>query len=90
VFIAGGADARRALAAARQRVARGFVRRIGARPKGEFVQHQHGDSRQVRQLNGTSVPSGVMNKLPRTMTVLCELPWEPLTSRKPLAPAPTL
>jgi uncharacterized radical SAM protein YgiQ len=43
-----------------------------------------------RQLNGTPVASGVENRLDSVMMILCGLPCEPLTSRKPSAPEPPL
>src|SRR3990167_8160907 len=41
-----------------------------------------------RQLNGTPVASGVVNRLDSVMMILWALPLSPLTSRKPSAPAP--
>ncbi len=41
-----------------------------------------------RQLNGTPVASGVVKRFDSVMTILCGSPFEPLTSRKPSAPAP--
>src|SRR6476620_11278587 len=40
------------------------------------------------QLNGTPVAIGVVNRFDRVMTILCGLPLDSLTSRKPSAPAP--
>ena len=40
------------------------------------------------QLNGMPVASGVVNRFESVMTILCGLPAEPFTSRKPSAPAP--
>ena len=41
-----------------------------------------------RQLNGTPVANGVVNRFESVMTILCGLPLSPLTSRNPSAPAP--
>src|SRR5512145_1841513 len=41
-----------------------------------------------RQLNGTPVASGVVNRFDSVMMILCGLPLSPLTSRNPSAPAP--
>src|SRR3954467_11173376 len=41
-----------------------------------------------RQLKGTPVASGVVNRLDSVTTILCGSPLAPLTSRKPSAPAP--
>ena len=41
-----------------------------------------------RQLNGTPVASGVVNRFDSVMTSLCGLALSPFTSRKPSAPAP--
>ena len=41
-----------------------------------------------RQLNGTPVASGVVNRFDSVMMILCGSPLAPLTSRKPSAPAP--
>src|SRR5688572_17270521 len=41
-----------------------------------------------RQLNGTPVASGVVNRLDSVMMILCGSPDAPFTSRKPSAPAP--
>src|SRR5688572_988196 len=41
-----------------------------------------------RQLNGTPVASGVVNRLESVMMILCGSPDAPFTSRKPSAPAP--
>ena len=41
-----------------------------------------------RQLKGTPVASGVVNRFDSVMTILCGSPLAPLTSRKPSAPAP--
>ncbi len=38
--------------------------------------------------NGMPVASGVVNRFDRVMTILCGLPLELLTSRKPSPPAP--
>ncbi len=41
-----------------------------------------------RQLNGTPVASGVVNRFDSVMMILCGSPLAPLTSRNPSAPAP--
>ena len=41
-----------------------------------------------RQLKGTPVARGVVNRLDRVMTILWALPLSPFTSKKPSAPAP--